>query len=88
MRNRSNRLAVTLAALAVFAGALLTSLLTLPLLSRSVVAFGLAAGAGWAVVFAGAALLARSLQRSEHPADGGEDAPLADASAPPPVAEG
>jgi hypothetical protein len=88
VRNRSNRLAVTLAAVAVLAGALLTSLLTLPLLSRSVVTFALAASAGWAVVFAGAALLARSVQRSERPAEGGEDAPLADASAPPSVAEG
>lgn len=63
---------IGLAAVVIVLAAILTVVLTLPLLSRSLAAFAVAAGCAWAAIFAGATALTRSLTRGDAESSGGE----------------
>jgi len=62
---RKGGVAFALLIVSIVLAAFLTAFLTLPLLNGSVVVFGVVAGCCWAVVFAAAVLLSRSLGRSD-----------------------
>jgi len=64
--------ALALAVVVLVLAALLTTALTLPLLSYSVVEFAVVAGIAWAAIFAGAVALTRGVSGAAGASDGGE----------------
>jgi hypothetical protein len=72
VRRRPTGVALALAVAVLVLAALLTTALTLPLLSHSVVEFAAVAGFAWAAIFAGAIALTRGVSRDARSSDRGE----------------